>query len=100
MRRALFIILIILGLVCIAEAAYKTNPYTGKPDFHDVRGLAPVNPTDGGSPGEIAYDGSYIYVCISANTWVRASLTTWTIIRTPVYWQGIQVNWQGAAVQR
>jgi hypothetical protein len=30
-----------------------------------------------GTAGQIAYDGSYLYVASAANTWVRTSLATW-----------------------
>lgn len=30
-----------------------------------------------GDTGTIAWDGSYVYVCVAPNTWRRASLTTW-----------------------
>ena len=30
-----------------------------------------------GSKGQITYDGSYVYVCIAANTWRRANLAIW-----------------------
>ena len=30
-----------------------------------------------GQAGQIAYDASYIYVCVAANTWKRTALTTW-----------------------
>lgn len=38
---------------------------------------APSSATASGSPGQVAYDSSYIYVCVAANTWVRAALSTW-----------------------
>jgi hypothetical protein len=38
---------------------------------------APASATAGGSPGQVAYDSSYIYVCVAQNTWVRAPLSTW-----------------------
>lgn len=38
---------------------------------------APSSATASGSPGQVAYDSNYIYVCVAANTWVRASLSTW-----------------------
>jgi hypothetical protein len=31
--------------------------------------------TDTGTPGQISYDASYIYICTATNTWKRASLT-------------------------
>lgn len=30
-----------------------------------------------GTKGQISYDGSYVYVCIAANTWRRANLAIW-----------------------
>ena len=33
-------------------------------------------PTGTGTKGNIVVDGSYIYFCIAANTWVRSSITT------------------------
>ena len=38
---------------------------------------APASATAAGSTGEIAWDSSYIYVCVSTNTWKRAALSTW-----------------------
>ncbi len=41
----------------------------------------PVNASDPGTAGAIAYDTSYLYVCIATNTWKRTGLSTWTIDR-------------------
>jgi len=30
-----------------------------------------------GNVGDIAWDASYVYVCVATNTWKRAALTTW-----------------------
>ena len=38
---------------------------------------APSSATDNGVPGDIRYDSSYVYICISNNTWKRAALATW-----------------------
>jgi len=35
----------------------------------------PVSSSSAGTPGQIAYNSSYIYVCIATNTWVRASVS-------------------------
>jgi len=37
----------------------------------------PASATAAGTTGEIAWDGSYIYVCTATNTWKRAALSTW-----------------------
>ena len=36
-----------------------------------------TNPTDAGTTGDICWDSSYIYVCISTDTWKRAALSSW-----------------------
>lgn len=37
----------------------------------------PSTSTSAGDPGQIARDGSYFYVCVMDDTWVRAPLSTW-----------------------
>ena len=39
---------------------------------------APASATDTGTAGEVRYDGSFIYVCVATDTWVRAALSTWS----------------------
>jgi hypothetical protein len=38
---------------------------------------APGSASSTGTAGQLAYDGTYIYVCISTNTWRRASIASW-----------------------
>jgi hypothetical protein len=38
---------------------------------------APGAASDPGTPGQIAWDSGFIYVCVAANTWKRAALTSW-----------------------
>lgn len=38
---------------------------------------APASAGADGVAGAVAYDASYIYVCISTNTWKRAAISTW-----------------------
>ncbi len=38
---------------------------------------APGSASSNGLVGQIAYDSSYIYVCIAPNTWKRAAISTW-----------------------
>lgn len=38
---------------------------------------APVAANSAGVPGQIAYDGAFIYVCVALNTWLRAAIVTW-----------------------
>ena len=37
----------------------------------------PATATSNGTPGHIAFDQNYIYVCVGANTWARSALATW-----------------------
>lgn len=38
---------------------------------------APSTAASEGSVGQIATDGAYIYICIAANTWERATIASW-----------------------
>jgi hypothetical protein len=40
-------------------------------------GSAPASATSSGSAGTIAYDSSYVYICVATNTWRRASISSW-----------------------
>jgi hypothetical protein len=37
----------------------------------------PANSSSNGVAGTIARDTDYLYVCVSNNTWKRATLNTW-----------------------
>lgn len=39
--------------------------------------VAPASATAQGIAGQIAFDASFVYVCIATNTWKRAALSTW-----------------------
>lgn len=40
--------------------------------------VTPASATATGTAGQIAYDATHFYVCVAADTWVRASLSTWS----------------------
>lgn len=42
-----------------------------------ISNTTPANSTANGYAGQIAYDSSYIYICIAENTWKRTDITTW-----------------------
>jgi hypothetical protein len=42
-----------------------------------IAATPPISSSATGSVGQIAYDANYIYVCVAANSWKRAALTTW-----------------------
>lgn len=37
----------------------------------------PASAAATGTTGQVAWDSSYIYVCVAADTWKRAAITTW-----------------------
>lgn len=37
---------------------------------------APVSNSSAGTKGQVIVSGSYMYVCVAANTWIRSSVTT------------------------
>lgn len=92
MRRLYLITSIILLLCQTASADWKYNPFTSELDrvlseaevnalesdplsWHVVS--APDNPSATGSLGDIAQDGSYIYIVVAPNTWERVAIDTW-----------------------
>lgn len=38
----------------------------------------PESATSTGTPNQIAFDATHVYICVAEDTWVRASLTTWS----------------------
>lgn len=52
---------------------------TGAPNGEYITTSVPVPTlaTDPGSPGQIAYDATHIYVCIAPNSWIRANASSW-----------------------
>lgn len=46
-------------------------------DLIDQDVSIPATPTSAGSLGQIAFDTSWVYICVASNVWRRASLQTW-----------------------
>lgn len=44
-------------------------------NFKLLSNTVPASSAANGTPGQMAYDSSYVYVCVANNTWGRASLT-------------------------
>jgi hypothetical protein len=38
----------------------------------------PASSTASGTAGQIAYDNSYFYVCVAADTWRRVAINDWS----------------------
>jgi hypothetical protein len=69
--------------------AVQRNNHTGTQAISTVDGLqtalngkatvvsVPASATATGTSGQIAYDTSFLYVCVAANTWRRVSIAAW-----------------------
>lgn len=51
-----------------------TSPTLDKPILTED---TPASASATGTKGMIAFDASYVYVCVATDTWVRAALSTW-----------------------
>lgn len=58
---------IVVGINNLANIVQATFP-----NWVDV----PASATASGVAGQVAYNGSFFYVCVSSNTWVRVALST------------------------
>ena len=47
------------------------------PSFDDISVDVPPTPSSPGNIGDMAWDESFIYICIATDTWKRSALTTW-----------------------
>ena len=47
------------------------------PSFDDISVEVPLTPSSSGNVGDMAWDESFIYICIATDTWKRSALTTW-----------------------
>jgi hypothetical protein len=41
-----------------------------------ISNVAPAHNNSAGSKGQVAYDSSYLYICVATNTWIRSSIST------------------------
>ena len=46
-------------------------------DADTVPNATPASASATGTAGMIRYDANYIYICVAANTWKRAAISTW-----------------------
>ncbi len=53
-----------------------TQDIVGFSGLQLVNQTAPTSNSSAGTKGQVVVSGSYMYVCIAANTWVRSSITT------------------------
>jgi len=55
------------------------RPYILNEPFVGTRALprTPATASSVGRPGEVVFDSEYVYICVAADTWKRAALSTW-----------------------
>lgn len=67
-----------LGIQMLRTIAQQISAMTAaiQVAFPTFQAAAPATATSPGAPGQVAYDSTHFYVCVAANTWVRATLAT------------------------
>lgn len=59
----------------------KRFTFSGLKGYLDQRYLpaagVPASATASGTAGEIAWDSTHLYICTSANTWKRTTISSW-----------------------
>jgi len=98
LRKILLVIVLLLIGISFVSADFKFNPYTNKPDYHDMRNIAAPSPFSPSTPctrGEITCDDTYMYVCTATDTWKRISLSTWAVAKNNVLFEEQQVQFEG-----
>lgn len=41
-----------------------------------ISNVAPASSSSSGTKGQVAYDNSYLYICVDTNTWIRSAIST------------------------
>lgn len=57
------------------QSGSKTSDTSGQPLLRYV--VVPTSATSVGSIGNVAFDGSYFYICIGTNSWRRVPISSW-----------------------
>ena len=52
------------------------NVFTGTGSIASITNTAPASSVASGVKGQISYSGSFLYICVATNTWVRLGITT------------------------
>lgn len=60
-----------------AQVGGTTKFAVGNDGVPIIASKTPSSASDTGTPGQIAWDASYIYVCTGTNTWKRVAIATW-----------------------
>tara|TARA_R110002073_G_scaffold310052_3_gene480611 strand:- start:207 stop:458 length:252 start_codon:yes stop_codon:yes gene_type:complete len=61
-----------------SDASNATKNFTvGALRDYMITSIVPATATSVGTAGTLAYDSSYLYVCVATNTWNRVAIATW-----------------------
>lgn len=63
-------------LTLTASDATFTGSIIGTGSIASVINATPASSSAAGIKGQIAYDGSFVYICIATNSWIRAAIST------------------------
>jgi hypothetical protein len=64
------------ALTLSSSAATFVGDIIGTGSLASIVNTTPASSSAAGTKGQIAYDSSFIYVCVAANTWVKFAITT------------------------
>ena len=64
------------ALTLSSSAATFVGNIIGTGSLASIVNTTPASSSAAGTKGQIAYDSSFIYVCVAANTWVKFAITT------------------------
>lgn len=65
------------GHLKIANAEFASVDVFSVPKLRVTGPDVPTAANSPGTPGDIAWDANYLYVCVSANSWKRTALAAW-----------------------
>lgn len=66
------------NLIGTAPNQVPTNADLGRLAFCDTHMVqVPASATAAGETGQVAQDGSYLYICTAPNTWKRVAIAAW-----------------------
>ena len=51
-----------------------TGSFVGTGSISSITTTVPSSSTDTGIKGQVAYDASYVYICVATNTWIRSAI--------------------------
>jgi hypothetical protein len=66
----------IINTETVNSTTINANVLNGLGSITNISNVAPSSSSDTGEKGEIAWDSSYLYICVEANTWIRSNIET------------------------